>query len=100
MSEVKITFRADTGDRLQIDIERRPGSPKRGARRPLLTETNAGPCWDAILDVIIDYRQIPTVNRVTCKICESTGSPHAQTLLKTLVYAAAHEMGVVVLQNN
>ena len=99
MAEIEITFQVEDtsdGDGLRVDVVSRNAGQERHTRRPAVALSDVAACWTAIFEALIDYKHRLTVERLTCRVIEGTGSAAGRQALRTLVQVAAHETGVAV----
>ncbi|MCK9598100.1 MAG: hypothetical protein M0R06_03600 [Sphaerochaeta sp.] len=100
MAEIEITFQVEAtgnGDGLLVDVVSRAAEQERHTRRPPVALSDVAACWTAIFEALVDYKHRLTVERLTCRVIEGTGSDAGQQALRTLVQVAAHETGVAVV---
>jgi len=100
MAEIEITFQVEAtgnGDGLLVDVVSRNADGEKHTRRAPIPLGDVPACWTAIFEALVDYKHRFTVERLTCRVIEGTGSDAGQQALKTLVEVAAHETGVAVV---
>lgn len=101
MAEIEITFQVEDtgdGDGVRVVVVSRSAGGEKSTRRPVIPLSDVAACWTAIFEALLDFKYRQTVERLTCRVIEGTGSDAGAQVLKTLVEVAAYETGAAIAE--